>query len=220
MVPMTHLATRSCCPINVLASIHPCVTVVLDGTLGVKQKLKESIDKTNMPKPIKDAAKKIGAKAASKLATPSAIAIKMSQELPRRMPMEMAEKGMIVEAETVFQEGPYLVVQLQVQRIDSVLLAEVKALENKETDWTWLIRLLMWVLTLLGARNQRSLEEEFLPRVVQSKMEPLMTEMLKVKLEEEMLMEADTMVLGEDKQARYFFRTLKDIRAEVAKKGK
>jgi hypothetical protein len=176
--------------------------------------VKEKIDKTNMPQPIKDAAKKIGAKAASKLATPTAIATKMSQELPRRMPMEMAEKGLTVVAETVFQEGPYLVVQMQVQRIDSVLMAEVKALENQEMDWTWLIRLLIWVLRLLGAANQRSLEEDYLPQVVQSKMEPLMNQMLKVKIEVEMLMEADTMVLGEDKQARYFFQKLKEIRAE------
>ena len=188
---------------------------MLDAREGVKQKVKEKIDKTNMPPPLKNAAKIIGAKAASKMATPSTIATKMSQEMPKKMPLEMAEKGMEVEAETVFQEGPYVVVQLQVKRINSVLMAEVKALEHKEQQFDWLVRWLTWFLQLLGAKNQRTLEEEFLPRVVQRKMEPLMNEMLKLKMEEEMKMQADTMVLSEDKQARFFFRKLKEVRAQA-----
>ena len=58
-----------------------------------------------MPKPFKDAAKKIGAKAASRLATPATVAAKMGQEMPHKMPQEMSEKGMTVHAEMVFQEG-------------------------------------------------------------------------------------------------------------------
>ena len=69
-----------------------------------------------MPQPFKDAAKNIGAKAASKLATPSTVALKMSQEMPKKMPQEMGEKGMTVHAETVFQEGalnvPYCTIAL------------------------------------------------------------------------------------------------------------
>ncbi|CAB9497047.1 expressed unknown protein [Seminavis robusta] len=204
---------------DLLKSVLFLNIIVLDGTQGVKKAVKEKIDKTNMPQPIKDAAKKIGAKAASKLATPTTIATKMSQEMPKKMPLEMAEKGMTVTAEAVFQEGPYVVIQLQVQKLNSVLMAEVKALEDKETDWTWLIRLLTWFLSLLGATHQKTLEEEYLPRIVQAKMEPMMNEMLKVRLEEEMKMEATTQVLGEEKQARYFFQKLKEIRKD-AKKGK
>lgn len=109
-------------------------------------------------------------------------------------------------------------IQLQVQKINSVMMAEVKALENKEQNLSWLVNFLTWLLQLIGAKNQKSLEEEFLPKVVQKQMEPMMNEMLKVKLEEEMKMDAESMVLGEDKQARYFYNKLKEIRA-ASKKG-
>ena len=115
-------------------------------------------------------------------------------------------------------KGPYLVVQLQVQRIDPLMLAEVKALEHQEQKYMWLVSLLTWLLSIVGAKNQKSLEEEFLPRVVQRKLEPVMNQMLKVKMEEEMKMDAETMVLGEDKQARFFYDKLKEIRSK-SKKG-
>ena len=81
---------------------------VLDARQAVKQQVRDKIDKTDMPKPFKDAAKKIGAKAASKLATPSTVAMKMGQEMPKKMPQEMSEKGLTVHAEMVFQEGTCL----------------------------------------------------------------------------------------------------------------
>ena len=92
------------------------------------------------------------------------------------------------------------------------MMAEIKALERQEQHWSTIVNFLTWLLGILGARNQKSLEEEFLPQVVQKKMEPIMNDMLKVRLEEEMKMQAETKVLGEDKQARFFFDKLKEIR--------
>lgn len=198
---------------DILKSVLFINIIILDATEGVKQKVKDNIDKMNLPKGMSEAAKKLGSRAASKMATPDVIASKMGQEMPKKMPKEMSEKGMVVEAETVFQEGPYLVVQLQVQKINSVLMAEVKALEAQEHKYDWLIGLLIKFLQFLGVKNQKTLEEQYLPRVVQSKMGSLMDEMLKVKLEEEMKMDAECKVLGEDKQARYFFGKLKEVRA-------
>lgn len=203
---------------DVLKSVLFLNIIVLDARYAVQQKVRAKIDKTSMPQPFKDAAKKVGAKVASKLATPSVVAQKMSQEMPRHMPLKMAEKGMTVHAEAVFQEGPYLVVQLQVQRVDTAMMVEIKALERKEQRWSAIVEFLTWLMGLLGAKNQKSLEEEFLPRVVQKKIESIMTDMLKVRMEEDVQMQAETKVLGEDKQARYFFEKLKEVR-ETSKKG-
>ena len=96
-------------------------------------------------------------------------------------------------------------------------MAEIKALARKEQHWSHIVVFLTWLLGLLGAKNQKSLEEEFLPRVVQKKIESIMNGMLKVKMEEEMKMEAETQVLGEDKQARFFYEKLKEVRQKTKK---
>ena len=81
--------------------------LVEDASLAAKNKMMAKIDKCKAPIPaqFRDAAKSIGGKAASKLATPSAVATKMSQKLPLKMPVEMAQKGMTAEVEAVFVEG-------------------------------------------------------------------------------------------------------------------
>ena len=98
------------------------------------------------------------------------------------------------------------------------MMAEIKKLERQQQHWSMIVNFLTWLLGILGAKNQKSLEETFLPQVVQRRMEPMMNDMLKVRLEEEMKMQADTRVLGEDKQARFFFDKLKEVR-QKSKKG-
>lgn len=114
-----------------------------------------------------------------------------------------------------------MVIQLQVQNLDTQMMAEIKA-EEKRQEWG-LIRLitmafLYWLLRVLGAKHLKTLDEEILPNVVQKKMEPMLNEMLQIKLEEEMKVDAETLVLSEDKQARYFYNKLKEIRS-ATKKG-
>ena len=77
----------------------------MDATEAVQTKVKEKIDNIKLPGPISDAAKKIGSKAAGKIATPSVVAQKMSEKMPKKMPEEMGQKGLTVQVETVFLEG-------------------------------------------------------------------------------------------------------------------
>ena len=47
------------------------------------------------------------------------IAEKMSTKLCTTMPTKLAEIGCTVQMEEVFREGPYVVIQIQVQRVDA-----------------------------------------------------------------------------------------------------
>lgn len=111
--------------------------------------------------------------------------------------------------------------QLQLQKLDTQMMADIEAEKRAQQGnvfFVLLISLFTWLLALLGVDYQKSLEETVLPVFVQKKMEPMLQEMLIVKMEAEMKVDAEINVVGDDKQARYFFTKLKDVRA-AAKKG-
>lgn len=69
-------------------------------------------------------------------------------------------------------------------------------------------RILGWIenfLTLIGIQRQKALQDEYLPKLIQSKMETMMGEVMAEKLEGKGL-QAVSKVLPEEKQARYFHR--------------
>lgn len=65
----------------------------------------DKIDRIPMAAGFREAAKKIGVKAATKAVTPSLMASKMSEKMTKMMPEKMAEKGLMMEVEPVFLEG-------------------------------------------------------------------------------------------------------------------
>jgi hypothetical protein len=174
------------------------------------------------------------AEVASKRIKPSKVAIQLGGKLVKKMPKKMKEKGLTVEMEQVFCEGPYVVLQLQVQHVDMVA-AEKAMREDKTKTATPLDddieqedqasntvagTLIQWSLYLMGSTNQKKLEEGFLATQVQAKLETAMAEMMNEKLQEKQII-ADCDIVKEEKQARYFYAKLQEVRAEVeAQKSK
>jgi uncharacterized protein YhdP len=186
--------------------------VVKDPSGAIQGKVDVAVEKSSLPNPLKKAAAKVGGKIATTMATPTVVAKQMSEKLPVDMPVKMKGKGMTVVVETVNLEGPYVVLSLQIQKVDSVVLAEVKALEAESESYFDIVAWLKWTLEKLGASNQQSLEERYLPAVIQSKMPSMMAEMMQEKFGD-MGMKAEPTVISEDKQARFFFKKLKEIRS-------
>lgn len=175
--------------------------IVLDASEAVKATVTESINK-NRPK-MPEQIKKGVAQVASDLATPSRVAEKIGAKVCEKMTKKLKEKGITAEVEEVFQELNYLVLQMQVQHVDTVTVAA------GFFEWIKLF------FCLIGAYNQKSLELDYLPGVVQSKMELLMDELLAEKIAEKKV-EARAKVLHESNQARYFYSTLKEVREATA----
>lgn len=74
---------------------------------------------------------------------------------------------------------------------------------------------LFWVI---GPRRQKRIEGEYLPKLIQAKMDVEMTKMIRQKMEQKH-MEAEVVVLQEDKQAGYFYDHLQRVR-QIDRKGK
>ena len=71
--------------------------------------------------------------------------------------------------------------------------------------------ILEWCYKLIGTNDQRKLEEEYLPEKVQLKLETKLLELLTEKFERNNLSKADIMIHREDRQARFFYQTLKRL---------
>lgn len=216
---------------------------VLDPSEAVKHKVGKQIDKSNLPPPLKKFASKAAPKIASDLVTATVVAKQMSGKLCEKIPRKMQEKGMTVIVEPVFQEGPYVVLQLQVHHIDTFKLAcppeiekhkDLSTMEAVElapitpsTAWAdfrcaWnandpkrkaKFMVFVWALVfwIIGSSRRKKLEELYFPMLVQSKMDSVMTEMLEQKMEKKK-MDAEAIVLSEQKQARYFYAQLQRVR--------
>jgi len=76
------------------------------------------------------------------------------------------------------------------------------------------------IFTVIGVKNRDSLEREILPAILQRKVSVSIHEMMQEKLVQKK-MSADVEIRQEDKQARFFFQTLREVReaVETAKKG-
>jgi hypothetical protein len=196
--------------------------IVLDASDAIEGKLSRSLDAKGVPKPLQ----KVAAKLATTLATPDKVAALLGNELPKKLVSKLADKGLTAVAEAAFQEGPYIVLHLQLQQADTKVMIQAQttdvydeddgSLESAATlskDWAaTILACLQRVWSWLGGARQKSLEEDYLPKLIQAKMEDLMGEVLADKLEQKGL-EAISEVLPEAQQARYFFDTLRQVRA-------
>lgn len=103
--------------------------------------------------------------------------------------------------------------QIQVLKVDAVLLAKSKTKEP--SDATIFFEMGSFVgfgLGLIGSNNQQWVEEGYLPKLVQKKLQAVMAEIMAEKLEQKKMV-AETLVLGEAKQARYFFAKYREIQS-------
>ena len=125
---------------------------------------------------------------------------------------------MTVEMEEVFREGPYVVLQLQVQHVDTIIVEKVQREENLDLaqdddaqSSSVAGALLEWSMWLIGQNNQQQLEENFLPQKVQDQLQKKMMAMMTEKFEQKQL-KADVEIVKEEKQARFFYSRLQSVR--------
>ena len=80
------------------------------------------------------------------------LAQQVSSKLLRKVSMKMKEKGVTVGMEEIFREGPYIVFQLRVSHVDTVVLTHtLKVISG----------LVQWLVTSLGKDFQRTTEKEY-----------------------------------------------------------
>jgi hypothetical protein len=192
--------------------------VVIDGSALVKSKVKERVDNSKLPTSLKDAVANRAGHVASKRIKPSKIAQNIGTKLCERTPQKMAEMGVTVAMEQVFREGPLVVLQLQVQHVDARAIEKVRRQEaadltqsDTSSEATVASALLEWCLRIIGSDNQKKLESEFLPEKVQAKLESKILEIMTERFERKGL-EVDVEIVREERQAKYFFRKLKEMR--------
>lgn len=195
---------------------------ILDPSDAVKRKVGKNIAKSNLPAPFKSIASVAGPKLASDLASNKVVATRMGQKMSEKMPRKLREKGIEAVVESVFQEGSYLVLQMQIQHVDMLKLASSppppsnsKEVARVETEISpmkaWVIAFWTWLYWLVGARYQSILERDYLPSIVQARMESAISEMLHEKLLKKQVI-ADAVVLRQDQQVRYFYDKVKQVR--------
>jgi hypothetical protein len=202
-------------PENHLSRTFPAVH---DASKVIKAKVSARVNDSKLPKPVKGIVAGRAAKVASKLMKPPKIAEKMGKKICKKIPKKMKEKGLTVEMEEVFREGPYVVLQLQVQHVDTIAVEKAQREENVDLGQdddaqssSVAGALLDWSMWLIGQNNQKKLEGGFLPQKVQAKLQTKMMAMMADKFEEKQL-KADVEIMKEEKQARFFYSRLKAVR--------
>ncbi|CAB9508644.1 expressed unknown protein [Seminavis robusta] len=185
--------------------------VVHDATDAVEAKVKQKLKRSSLlPRQLSKAVANRAARAASGIASNPVIASMLGEKLPQKIITKMEEKGITVACFEVFREGPYVVFQIQVLKVDAVVLTNSK---HSSTGVVLMGTIIKHGFGLIGTNNQQWVEEGFLPQVVQKKLETIIPELLAGKLEEKNLV-ADTVVLGEAKQSRYFFAKYREIQMQ------
>lgn len=100
-----------------------------------------------LPEQVKNQA----ARRASELTTPSMLAQKTSSKLLRKIPIIMKEKGLTVDMEEIYREGPYLIFYLRVLHVDPVVLADDMGISG----------IVQWLLSSVGEGMQRTIEKDY-----------------------------------------------------------
>ena len=120
--------------------------IVEDGTEAVKAKVAKRLKL--LPVPVQNTA----ARTASELTTTKMLAKQVSLELLRKVPAGLKKKGITVDMEEIFREGPYILFQLRVLHVDTVTMAE---------DLMGHSSLVRWLVGHVSEGLQRTLEEEY-----------------------------------------------------------
>lgn len=208
--------------------------MVTDPSQAVQRAVQKRIAERDLPKPLHKVANKVGQRVAKRVATPEFVANIMSEKLPLELTKKLKKRGITGVADTVFVEAPYIVIQLQVQHVETHRLVESKTedfhddetgeLESRATlspsVASYITKCLDCLWRLLGSSRSRrvksAIEDYHLPRLVQTKMQAFIPEFLEEKLHRKG-MEIDSEVLSEEKQSRFFYTQLHAFRAAKKK---
>jgi hypothetical protein len=195
--------------------------VIEDASEAIKAGVSQKLEDSNLPPGLKRRlAKYVGTLAADRVSV-SQIVDTMAPRMVKTMPVKMRKKGLTIHAEEVFRDGPYFVIMMQVQHVDAAVLMEAKQLAEKHelpNDESWTVRFVKWLLSVLGMHIIDSVQTDYLPALIQSMMQPHMGEKMQAELAEKKMM-ASVEVLSEEKQARFFYVLLQQVRdSEAAKK--
>lgn len=101
---------------------------ILDASSAIFEKIHTKLSKKRLPRRLVERI----SKQASKAVPNTLVAKKLSEKLPKNLMYKMASKGLTILAETVYVEEYYVVIQVQVQNVDTVILAE--SLNTTSTD--------------------------------------------------------------------------------------
>ena len=108
-----------------------------------------------LPKPVKNQA----ARRASEMTTPRMLVHQLSQAILEKIPEECKQKGITVEMEEVYREGPFIVFQLRVLHVDAVVLSNDLTSESFAS-------FVQWCVESMGEEWQESLEKDYCEWIV------------------------------------------------------
>lgn len=182
---------------------------ILDAKQAIKDTVNKRVSKAPLPGPIKKLAGKAAYQVAREVVTPSAIAKKVGKKLCKKIPAKMEKKGISAVLEEVFREETYVVLQLQVQHVETVALTRSQSSGTRRIIDLFIFFIQMFFV-LIGVKSKKSIEENILPPLVQTNLESALDELMEEKLLKKKLI-AETKVLAESKQARYFFAKLQEV---------
>jgi hypothetical protein len=192
--------------------------VIEDASEAIKAGVSEKIEDCNLPSKLKKRLRHIGKFAADKISA-ARIVNKMAPKMVKEMPVKMKKKGLTVHAEEVFRDGAFFVIQMQVQHVDAAVMLEAKQLAGDEVGQErFAVKFVRWFLGAMGVTLADTVQTDYLPDLIQKKMQPSMGEMMEEEMAEKK-MKASVEVLPEKKQARFFYALLQQVRdAEAARK--
>lgn len=179
--------------------------LVHDASEAVKDELAAKVKKSRIPYQLLEPM----TNRAASLIRFSTVVVKMGKRLCEEIPVKMRKKGIQVHVENVFTEANYLVLELQVQHVDAVVMSEVRSNQSNDDNAGTLF--FKGMFSVIGVKNRDSLERELLPAILQRKVSVSIREMMREKLTEKK-MTADVEIRQEERQARYFFQTLRLLR--------
>ncbi|KAL3917776.1 MAG: hypothetical protein SGILL_004550 [Bacillariaceae sp.] len=190
--------------------------VVVDGSVAVKTSVKKRVDNTKLPPSLKESFGNGAAHVVSMRSSPDKIAERLGGQLCEKTTRKLAEMGVTIEMEECYREGTYVVLQMQVLRVDARTIQGASGsgqekLEKGKGETTASGTMLEWCLTIIGTENQKKLEEDYLPDKAQAKLQAKILAIMKEKLEKKGII-ANIEIVKEEKQARYFYEKLKEIR--------
>lgn len=189
------------------------INVVIQDASGAIQEgvAKKISEKKNLPPRLKERLTKVVGKVASDVVSASMIAEKVAPKLCEVVPKKMEDKGLAVDLEVVFREGPYFVLMMQITHVDASILTEAqKSHEPAGSSEAWTTKAMRTGLGWMGLTS--AVENGFLPNLVQKKMQSQMGEMMEGQFAEKKL-RASVEVMTEEKQARYFYSLLQQFRS-------
>ena len=186
--------------------------VVIDASEAVNAKVAEELAKRkHLPRPFKNRVVKRVAKVANNYAMASKAVELITPKLCEELPLMMKKKGLVVHVEEAFREGPFVVLELQVIKVN------MKVVKEEVPSTT--VRVVEQLLGMIGTKKKDKLESNYLSKVAQNKMESSLADLLRAELAERKLV-AEAEVFSEEKQARFFFPMVRQVRQAKADASK